>query len=99
MLKRLQPQLEEEENLTQAKEKNLPTEHQIECPLGHDVMTLHSEFDRLEECILAPFGSLRKQNILQYNRPKETMSLSRSRSFLNCYFYFPDQFITISKVY
>jgi hypothetical protein len=51
MSKRLLPQLEEEETVTQAKEKDLSIEQQIECRRCHDVMTLHSEFDRLEEGI------------------------------------------------
>ena len=50
----LLPQLEEEETVTQAIEKDLSIEQQIECRRCHDVMTLHSEFDRLgyycEEC-------------------------------------------------
>jgi hypothetical protein len=46
------------ESITQIEEKNnnnnLGVEHEIECPRCHDIMTLHSEFDRLgyvcEEC-------------------------------------------------
>jgi hypothetical protein len=42
-------QIEEEKN-----NNNLEVEHEIECPLCHDIMTLQSEFERLgyacEEC-------------------------------------------------
>jgi hypothetical protein len=61
---KLLTQLQEEEisqpseSITQIEEKNnnnnLGVEHEIECPRCHDIMTLHSEFDRLgyvcEEC-------------------------------------------------
>jgi hypothetical protein len=50
MSKRLLPQLEEEETVTQANEQDLSIEQEIECPRCHDVMTLHSEFDRLGYC-------------------------------------------------
>ena len=57
MSKRLVQQIEKakEERLRQvANKKNVPIEQEIECPRCHDVMTLHSEFDRLgyfcEEC-------------------------------------------------
>jgi|GraSoiStandDraft_17_1057272.scaffolds.fasta_scaffold250521_2 hypothetical protein len=54
--KRLVPQLEKakEEPVTKAIEQDLSLEQEIECPRCHDIMTLHSEFDRLgyycEEC-------------------------------------------------
>ena len=50
MSKRLVPQLEKpkEERVSQVtNEENVPIEQEIECPRCHDVMTLHSEFDRL----------------------------------------------------
>ena len=56
MSKRLVPQFEKakEEIVSQIEEKDLSIEQEIECPRCHDVMTLHSEFDRLgyycEEC-------------------------------------------------
>jgi late competence protein required for DNA uptake (superfamily II DNA/RNA helicase) len=54
MSKRLLPQLEEEETVTQAKEQVLSIEQEIECPRCHDVMMLNSDFDILgyycEEC-------------------------------------------------
>jgi hypothetical protein len=53
MSKGLLPQLEEEETVTQAKKKDLSIEQQIECSRCHDVMPLHSEFDRLEDCIFS----------------------------------------------
>jgi len=38
----------------QATKEDVPIEQEIECPRCHDVMTLHSEFDKLgylcEEC-------------------------------------------------
>ena len=57
MSKRLTQQLEKarEEHLSLVtSKKNVPIEQEIECPRCYDVMTLHSEFDRLgyfcEEC-------------------------------------------------
>ena len=50
MSKRLVPQLEKpkEERVSQVtNEENVPIEQEIECPRCHDVMTLHSEFDRI----------------------------------------------------
>ncbi len=50
MSKRLVPQLEK----VKEEEPDRSIEQEIECPRCHDVMTLHSEFDRLgyycEEC-------------------------------------------------
>jgi Zn finger protein HypA/HybF involved in hydrogenase expression len=48
--KRLVPQLEKakEESVIQANEQDLSIEQEIECPRCHDIMTLCSEFDRLE---------------------------------------------------
>jgi ribosomal protein S27AE len=56
MSKRLVSQLEKakEEIFSQIEQKDLSIEQEIECPRCQDVMTLHSEFDRLayycEEC-------------------------------------------------
>ena len=57
MSRRLVQQIEKakEERVSQVtKEENVPIEQEIECPRCYDVMTLHSEFDRLgyfcEEC-------------------------------------------------
>jgi ribosomal protein S27AE len=57
MSKMLVPQLEKakEEHVSQVtNEEDVSIEQEIECPRCHDVMTLHSEFDRLryfcEEC-------------------------------------------------
>ena len=66
--KRLVQQIEKakEERLRQvANKKNVPIEQEIECPRCHDVMTLHSEFDRLgyfceEWQLFALFESLKK---------------------------------------
>ena len=57
MSKRLVQQIEKakEECLSQvANKKNVPIEQEIECPRCHDVMTLHSEFDRLADCLRFP---------------------------------------------
>jgi hypothetical protein len=56
MLKRLQPQLEQEETITEAKEQDLSIEQEIERPRYHDVMTLQFEFDRV---LSAAFESLK----------------------------------------
>ncbi|MGB6670933.1 MAG: hypothetical protein WBE34_00720 [Candidatus Nitrosopolaris sp.] len=37
----------EEEPISEVQEQDLAIEQQIECPRCHDVMTLHSKFDRL----------------------------------------------------
>jgi ribosomal protein S27AE len=55
-MSRLLPEFEKakEEPLSEVQKKDLSIEQEIECPRCHDVMTLHSEFDRLgyycEEC-------------------------------------------------
>jgi len=50
----LQSQLEKQKERNIVKEEDLSIVQEIECPRCHDVMTLHSEFDRLgyycEEC-------------------------------------------------
>ena len=37
----------EEEPISEVQEQDLAIEQEIECPRCHDVMTLHSKFDRL----------------------------------------------------
>jgi ribosomal protein S27AE len=55
-MSRLLPEFEKakEEPVSRIQEQDLSIEQEIECPRCHDVMTLHSEFDRLgyycEEC-------------------------------------------------
>ena len=46
---RLLPEFEKakEEPVSEVQKKDLSIEQEIECPRCHDVMTLHSEFDRL----------------------------------------------------
>jgi hypothetical protein len=50
MSKRLVSQLKnaKEESVSQIEERDLSIEQEIECPRCHDVMTLSSEFDRLD---------------------------------------------------
>ena len=53
-MSRLLPEFEKAKEETGSKEQDLSIEQEIECPRCHDVMTLHSKFDRLgyycEEC-------------------------------------------------
>ncbi len=55
-MSRLLPEFEKakEEPFSEAQKQDLSIEQEIECPRCHDVMTLHSEFNRLgyfcEEC-------------------------------------------------
>ncbi|MGB7957092.1 MAG: hypothetical protein WCF23_24220 [Candidatus Nitrosopolaris sp.] len=54
-MSRLLPEFEKaKEAVSQIQEQDLSIEHEIECPRCHDIMKLHSEFDRLgyycEEC-------------------------------------------------
>ena len=53
-MSRLLPEFQKAEEQPVSKKQALSIEQEIECPRCHDIMTLHSEFDRLgyycEEC-------------------------------------------------